>query len=95
MPVPAHVPGCPPAITPRRCARGFEESTGIVKLRLAGSCSGCPSSSVTLRQGVERMLKHYIPEVKGIEEVVEDELVKLNQKEAAELEAKIQTEEPK
>lgn len=48
---------------------GFNEDTGIVQLRLAGSCVGCPSSSVTLRNGVENMLKHYIPEVKGIEEL--------------------------
>lgn len=38
----------------------------MVKVRLAGSCVGCPSSSVTLRNGVENMLTHYIPEVKGI-----------------------------
>ena len=38
-------------------------------MRLAGSCVGCPSSSVTLRNGVENMLMHYIPEVKGIEDV--------------------------
>ena len=48
---------------------GFDRVTGLVKLRLAGSCVGCPSSSVTLRNGVEKMLMHYIPEVKGIEEV--------------------------
>jgi len=48
---------------------GFDESTGIVSVRLAGSCVGCPSSSITLRNGVENMLMHYIPEVKGIEEV--------------------------
>jgi Fe-S cluster biogenesis protein NfuA len=47
---------------------GFDERTGIVRVRLAGSCVGCPSSSVTLRNGVENMLMHYIPEVKGIEE---------------------------
>lgn len=41
----------------------------MVRLRLAGSCVGCPSSSVTLRNGVENMLMHYIPEVKGIIEV--------------------------
>lgn len=57
---------------------GFDEDTGIVKVRLAGSCSGCPSSSITLRNGVENMLMHYIPEVQGIEEVEEDELTKLN-----------------
>eukprot|EP01035_Chromulina_nebulosa_P020975 gene20975-27182_t len=48
---------------------GFDELTGMVKVRLAGSCVGCPSSAVTLRNGVENMLKHYIPEVKGIEEI--------------------------
>jgi len=48
---------------------GFDEITGIVKVRLAGSCVGCPSSAVTLRNGVENMLMHYIPEVKGIEDV--------------------------
>jgi NFU1 iron-sulfur cluster scaffold homolog, mitochondrial len=48
---------------------GFNDRTGVVRVRLAGSCVGCPSSSVTLRNGVENMLMHYIPEVKGIEEV--------------------------
>jgi Fe-S cluster biogenesis protein NfuA len=44
---------------------GFDEVSGMVQVRLAGSCVGCPSSSVTLRNGVEKMLMHYIPEVKG------------------------------
>ena len=48
---------------------GFDAESGIVKVRLAGSCVGCPSSSVTLRNGVEKMLMHYVPEVKGIEDV--------------------------
>ena len=47
--------------------RGFEN--GIVKLELKGSCSGCPSSTITLKSGIENMLKHYIPEVEGVEEV--------------------------
>jgi Fe-S cluster biogenesis protein NfuA len=47
----------------------FNEATGIVHLQLAGSCAGCPSSSVTLKNGVENMLMHYIPEVKGVAEV--------------------------
>lgn len=42
---------------------GFDIETGVVSVRLAGSCSGCPSSSVTLKNGVENMLMHYIPEV--------------------------------
>lgn len=47
--------------------RGFED--GIVKLELRGSCSGCPSSSITLKNGIENMLKHYIPEVLGVAQV--------------------------
>ena len=42
---------------------------GIVKVRLVGACSHCPSSAMTLYQGVERMLMEAIPEVKGIEQV--------------------------
>ena len=56
---------------------GFEEETGLVTVELAGSCVGCPSSSVTLKQGVENMLQHYIPEVTAVvaleEEPDEDE----------------------
>lgn len=44
----------------------FEEETGLVTVKLAGSCVGCPSSSVTLKQGVENMLKHYIREVTSV-----------------------------
>ena len=40
---------------------------GIVTVELKGSCSGCPSSVMTLKQGVENLLCHYIPEVKGVE----------------------------
>jgi Fe-S cluster biogenesis protein NfuA len=46
---------------------------------MAGSCVGCPSSSATLRNGVENMLMHYIPEVRKIEQVlspVEEESAK-------------------
>ena len=48
--------------------RGFDED-GIVRVKLKGSCRGCDSSTVTLKNGIERMLMHYIPEVKGIEQV--------------------------
>jgi len=51
--------------------RNFEEDTGIVTVQLAGSCVGCPSSSITLKQGVENMLMHYIPEVTAV--VAEEE----------------------
>jgi NFU1 iron-sulfur cluster scaffold homolog, mitochondrial len=44
-----------------------------VSVKLAGSCVGCPSSSITLRNGVENMLKHYIPEVTGIYEVPQED----------------------
>jgi len=47
--------------------RGFHD--GIVQLELHGSCSGCPSSTVTLKNGIENMLKHYVPEVIAVEAV--------------------------
>ena len=47
--------------------RGFE--AGIVYLHLQGSCAGCPSSTATLKMGIENLLKHYIPEVQGVEAV--------------------------
>lgn len=40
---------------------------GIVKLEMHGACSGCPSSTATLKSGIENMLKHYIPEVIAVE----------------------------
>lgn len=46
----------------------FNPETGIVKLKMQGACSGCPSSSVTLKSGIENMLMHYVPEVKGVEQ---------------------------
>lgn len=45
----------------------FED--GIVQLELHGSCSGCPSSTITLKNGIESMLKHYIPEIIAVEAV--------------------------
>lgn len=48
--------------------RGFTDE-GIVEVKLKGSCRGCDSSTVTLKSGIERMLMHYIPEVKGVEQV--------------------------
>jgi Fe-S cluster biogenesis protein NfuA len=41
--------------------RGFRE--GVVFLQMQGACSGCPSSTATLKQGIESLLKHYVPEV--------------------------------
>ncbi len=48
----------------------FEEATGVVYLHMKGACSGCPSSSATLKSGVENMLKHYVPEVTRVEQTL-------------------------
>jgi len=42
---------------------------GIVKVRLRGACVGCPMSALTLKQGVERIIKSKVPEVKSVEAV--------------------------
>lgn len=47
----------------------YEPRTGVVFLSLHGSCSGCPSSTMTLKAGVENMLKHYVPEVVKVEAI--------------------------
>lgn len=47
--------------------RGFED--GIVKLKLQGSCTSCPSSIVTLKSGIQNMLQFYVPEVESVEQV--------------------------
>jgi Fe-S cluster biogenesis protein NfuA len=47
--------------------RGFDGKTGIVSLYMRGSCAGCPSSVLTLKHGIENMLRHYIPEVSAVE----------------------------
>ena len=48
----------------------FEAETGVVWLHMRGACSGCPSSSATLKAGVENMLKHYVPEVTRVEQTL-------------------------
>lgn len=48
----------------------FDVETGVVWLHMKGACSGCPSSSATLKAGVENMLKHYVPEVTRVEQVL-------------------------
>lgn len=45
----------------------FDVDTGIVHLTMRGACSGCPSSTATLKQGVENLLRHYVPEVTAVE----------------------------
>ena len=48
----------------------FEPDTGVVWLNMRGACSGCPSSTATLKAGVENMLKHYVPEVTRVEQTL-------------------------
>ena len=47
--------------------RGFDR--GTVYLRMQGACSGCPSSTMTLKQGIEGLLKHYVPEVTAVQAI--------------------------
>jgi Fe-S cluster biogenesis protein NfuA len=47
--------------------RGFKD--GTVYLHMRGSCSGCPSSTATLKMGIENMLRHYVPEVRQVEAI--------------------------
>ena len=46
-----------------------EVEDGVVKVRLQGACAGCPMSQMTLKNGIERMLKQEIPEVKSVENI--------------------------
>lgn len=48
--------------------RGYRD--GVVRLHMQGACSGCPSSSATLKHGIENMLRHYVPEVMRVEQVL-------------------------
>ena len=43
---------------------------GVVFLHMRGACSGCPSSTATLKHGIENMLRHYVPEVEAVEAVI-------------------------
>jgi Fe-S cluster biogenesis protein NfuA len=45
------------------------EEDGVVKVRLTGACHGCPMSQITLKSGVERVVKQLVPEVKAVEAV--------------------------
>jgi Fe-S cluster biogenesis protein NfuA len=50
--------------------RHFEEDDGTVFLEMRGACAGCPSSTMTLKHGIENLLKHYVPEVTRVEQAV-------------------------
>src|SRR5271167_4329968 len=47
--------------------KGFRE--GVVYLKMKGACSGCPSSTATLKHGIENLFRHFLPEVKGVEQM--------------------------
>jgi Fe-S cluster biogenesis protein NfuA len=47
----------------------FDEETGIVYVKMKGSCDGCPSSSATLNGGIKRMLEYYVPEVTDVQQI--------------------------
>ncbi|CAH8429884.1 unnamed protein product [Dicrocoelium dendriticum] len=71
---------------------GFKD--GIVKLKLQGSCSSCPSSIVTLKNGVQNMLQFYVPDVLGVEQV-EDEADSVSAEQFRRTEAEIGADKPK
>ena len=47
--------------------RGFRD--GVVYLTMRGACAGCPSSTATLKHGIQNLLRHYVPEVREVEQV--------------------------
>ena len=48
----------------------FDDADGVVYLEMRGACAGCPSSTMTLKHGIENLLKHYVPEVNAVEQAV-------------------------
>ena len=53
--------------------KDFDMESGVALMLMSGACSGCASSSITLKLGVENMLKHYVPEVNAVEGVDDPE----------------------
>jgi len=68
--------------------RGFNKEKGEVQLKLRGACRTCDSSVVTLKNGIEAMMRHYIPEVQSVLQVMDDE-EEIALKEFEKLEAKL------
>ena len=75
--------------------QGFDAESGTVTLKMMGACSGCPSSAVTLKSGIENMLMHYIPEVQRVVEAPPDEAEEEGLKELEKLEARLNGEDKK
>lgn len=72
--------------------RGFDAETGVVRLEMQGACSTCSSSSITLKNGVENMLRHYIQEVATVEQVgsqVVDEVLRENERAFSDVEKRL------
>jgi Fe-S cluster biogenesis protein NfuA len=53
------------------CFHSWEHEAGVVRLTMKGACAGCPSSTLTLKQGIETMLRTYVPEVVRVEQAAE------------------------
>nr|WP_233245704.1 NifU family protein [Marinicauda salina] len=49
---------------------GYDADSGVVSLHMRGACAGCPSSTMTLKAGIENLLRHYVPEVTAVEAVM-------------------------
>jgi len=68
----------------------FDE--GILYLRMQGACGSCPSAGMTLKGGIENMVMHYVPEVKGVEQVL-DEVDQVNEQQFQKLEQSLKKED--
>ena len=66
----------------------------ITFIFFTGSCSGCPSSGATLKQGIQNMLMHYVPEVEGVEEWVDTQLESVSAAALAKLEETLASKKP-
>lgn len=62
----------------------FDEESGVVRVKMQGACKGCPKSMITLKMGIERMLKHYVPEVVGVLDVGGDDKPEVDSEQAKE-----------
>jgi len=69
--------------------KSFDEKTGKVLVQMQGSCKGCSSSAVTLKNGIENMLRHYVPEVTEVEEFVDEVRESVSEEQLRKLEEKL------
>lgn len=71
----------------------FNEETGVVQLQLQGSCKGCSSSAITLKNGIENMLMHYVPEVSAVEEWKDELLESVSEQQLKQMEQQLKEEQ--